>query len=581
MYSTYIRAPIVKQIETLPLHIPGSLVWDNVLQSLFISTDKRWVQVGSVAQSVPQEPTYGSRATASQSIQATNVQAFKFLQMPSIRTITDFPLQEPGGIVLAADTRKCWFSSSLGWTEFSQLTTINSAGTGVSLISSFTPSTYNLRSLVAGPGVTLSTNLAGTEITISSTGGGGGVASVTTGLGISNTGTPSNVNLINTGVLTLSANTGITNTGSAQNPVLISTASLSSEPAGLGSYSVVSANNVNPTSFVLKTLTQGSNLTITPNLANTDLTFSVSGVVTSISNGVGISITGTPTSPIISNTGVLSFTASTGLVNNGTATNPIVANNGVLSLTAGTGINNSGTASNPIINNTGVIAIAVTPGLSNTGTASNPILNNTTVFSSELAAGSSYSVVSSNTSNPTALITKTITAGTNISITSTGTDLTINSAPSTGVTGFSAMKSGVQTFTFVGPNPVGGVITQWTTSGAFNFDTSLGAFNPTNGVYTVPSNGIYSINACVSIVPNTNQDSYYLIVRVNGVTDAYRTDDQPSSNVSLTTTLRLNTNAFFSSGDSVEIVVLDSVAVIGSSFTVSSSPDTWFTILKL
>jgi len=1012
--SSAVRTPIVKQIDVLPLHIPGSLVWESTSQALYISTDKKWVQVGpSAAQNISSEPTIGMRTTTSASVQATNVQAFKFLQMPAVATITNLPLQEPGGIVLASDTRKVHISTSQGWIPVGQVTSINSVGSGESLISSFTASTYNFKSLVAGPGIALSTNLAGTELTITNNGGGGGgVSSVTTGAGITNTGTPSNVNLVNTGVITtttgagisntgtasnvnlvntgvlsitpssglsnsgtaqnpvllstatfaseptgvsafsgvstntinptafrlktftegtgvtitstgtnltfsvssavlsvtagpgisvtgtatnpiinntgvltivantgvsntgtaqnpvlistatiaseptgvssfsaissnnvnptafklktftqgsgitilstgtdlafsasgfvvsvsagpgititgtginpiinnagvlsvtantgvsntgtasnpilistatltseptgvssfsavsgnnvnptafklktisegsnvtivststdlsigvsgvvisvtagpgisitgtasnpiinntgvlsvtantgisntgtasnpilistatltseptgvstfsavstnnvnptafvlktvtqgsnisivssgtdlafsvtgvvlsvaagtgisitgtatnpivnntgvisLTANTGISNTGTATNPVLISTATLTSEPTGVSTFSVVSTNNVNPTSFVLKTITQGSNLTITP--TGTDLSISVSGVVLSVSGGSGISITGTATNPIVNNAGVLSVTAGTGMANSGTAQNPVLDNTGVLTFTAGTGISNTGTPTNPIVNNTGVLSISVTSGITNTGTASNPILNNTTTLVSEPAAGSSYSVVSSNSVNPTTLTTKTITAGTNVNITSTGTDLTINAVPASGITGFSAMKSGTQTFTYVGPNPVGGVITQYTTSGAFNFDTSGGAFNSTSGVYTVPASGIYSITANVSITPNTNQDSYYLIVRVNGVTDAYRTDDQPSSNISLVTTLRLFTNANFTIGDTVEIVVLDSVAVIGSSFTVSSSPDTWFSILKL
>lgn len=80
-------------------------------------------------------------------------------------------------------------------------------------------------------------------------------------------------------------------------------------------------------------------------------------VVTSVSAGPGISITGTPTDPIVNNTGVLTATAGPGISITGTAQNPIVNNTGVLSVTAGTGINLTGTAANPIVNNGGVLSL--------------------------------------------------------------------------------------------------------------------------------------------------------------------------------------------------------------------------------
>lgn len=649
--SASVRTPIVKQIDQYPLQNPGALVWESDSQFLYISTQSKWVRVGSSlnAQEIISEPSYGVRSASSESVQSAVVQAFKFLQMPSVPSISSISLQEPGGIVLTMDTKKCYYSTPSKWIEIGQTTLLNSVGTGISLISSYTVPTYNLRSLVAGAGTTISTNLAGTEITISASGvtsisaGPGisitgppftptinntgvlsvgvntgisnigtaqnpilkntGVISVTVSTGLSNSGTAVNPILLNTGVLTVTAGTGMTSSGSAQNPTLNnagvisftpglglnntgtatnpivnSTASFSSEGTSLGVYSGVSANTVNPSVFKLKTFTQGANITISS--TNTDLTFSVTNVVVGISAGTGISITGTPTNPIINNTGVITLTANTGLSNTGTATNPILNNTGVISLTTNVGISNTGTATNPILNNTGVISISVNPGISNTGTASNPILNNTTNFYSEPAVAPSYSIVSTNTVVPTALVTKTITAGSGITITPSNTDLVISSNATSGVTGFSAMKNGIQTFTYVGPNPVGGVITQWSNSGANNFDTSGGSFNTTTGIFTVPANGIYGISATVSIAPNTNQNAYYLVVMVNGVATSYRTMDQPASNVGLVTTLRLNTNAFFSLGDTVELVVTENVAVVGSSFTVSTTPDTWFSILR-
>lgn len=516
-----IRAPIVKQIEQLPLHTPGSLVWDSTSQSLFISTDTKWVTVSSSSSVVtPSAPTISSRAVSG-AVQANTVQAFKFLQMPTVPSIATTPLQEPGGILLTADTKTIYYSTPTSWVQLGGTTVIASAGTGISLISSYTNPTYFLKSLVAGSGVTITPNFANTELTISSTGGGGGVTSIIAGNAISVTGpaaTPT-VSAIYSG------GAGISIVGAT----ITNTVNFQSEPFGGSVFSGVSTNTVNPATLRLKTFTAGTNIGIVS--TGTNLTFNVTNVVLSVSAGTGISITGTATAPIINNTGVITLTAGA--------------------------------------------------GISVTGTASNPIVTNTTQFSSELPVpGVSYSVVSSSTVNPTTLVTKTITAGSNINITSTGTNLTINSTAASSITGFGAMKSGTQTFNYVGPQPTGGVITGWSTTPPFNFDTSGGAFVPLTGVYTVATSGLYNVTANVNITPNTNQDSYYLILLVNGVTNAYRTNDQPASNVGITTTLRLVTNVTFTAADTVELVVSDSVAVIGSSFTVNASPDTWFSILK-
>lgn len=72
------------------------------------------------------------------------------------------------------------------------------------------------------------------------------------------------------------------------------------------------------------------------------------GVVNSITGGAGITVTGTTTVPIVSNTGVVSLISGTGIGITGTTT-PTITNNGVTSITAGTGIAVTGTASIPIV----------------------------------------------------------------------------------------------------------------------------------------------------------------------------------------------------------------------------------------
>jgi hypothetical protein len=501
--GSIVRIPVIKQLDGLPLQTPGSLVWDSSSQSLFISTDTKWVTTSPPSSSISSStPQIASRATAT-SVQANSIQAFKFLQMPTIPSITTMPLQEPGGIVLTQDTKQVYYSTPTNWVLLSgggSSTILTSVGGGISIISSFTSPTYFLKSFIAGAGITITPNFANTTLTFSST---GVVTTITAGPGISITGTATNPIVNNTGVITTTA-------------------------------------------------------------------------------GPGISITGTASNPIINNTGVISVTPGTGISNTGTATNPILNNTGVISVTAGTGITNTGTAANPILNSTGVVTtITAGPGISITGTATNPIVNNIATLSSEPTGISTYSIVSTGSVNPTPLRNKTITAGMNITIVDSGTDLTLTSTASSSITGFSAMKSGTQLFSYVGPQPTSGVITGWTTAGGNNFDSiGGGAFVPATGVFTVPTTGVYGITVNVTMIPNTNQNSYWLVLRVNGVTTSYRTEDQPSSNIALNTTLRLATNGFFTIGDTLDVFISDTIAVPGSSFTVNGSPDTWFSILK-
>jgi hypothetical protein len=128
-----------------------------------------------------------------------------------------------------------------------------------------------------------------------------GVNNVAAGVGISLTGTPTNVIVNNNGVITATAGAGITVGGTAQNPIITN-----------------------------------------------------SGVV-SVVAGAGIGAT-LGSNPTISNTGVLTVTGGGGIAVTA-GQNPSISNTGVNTLTAGTGITLSGTAQNPIITNTGSAAI--------------------------------------------------------------------------------------------------------------------------------------------------------------------------------------------------------------------------------
>jgi hypothetical protein len=111
--------------------------------------------------------------------------------------------------------------------------------------------------------------------------------------------------------------------------------------------------------------------------------------ITGIVGGPGITVTGPPTAPIITNTGVRTVTAGTGVTNTGTATDPVLNNAGVLSVVGGIAIGVSGATGNVTIDNNGVRTLTVQDGIGFTGasTNTNPIIFNSGVRSITAGAG--------------------------------------------------------------------------------------------------------------------------------------------------------------------------------------------------
>ena len=140
-------------------------------------------------------------------------------------------------------------------------------------------------------------------------------------------------------------------------------------------------------SFILNgktTLLGGADPSLNPDWI--ELSNPTTGVV-SVNAGVGITITGTGSNPIVNNDGILTFTAGTGVNNTGTATNPIINNTGVLTCSAGTGISITGTT-NPIITNDGIRTLTAGAGVS-VSAGNNPIVANTGILG--ITAGSGLS----------------------------------------------------------------------------------------------------------------------------------------------------------------------------------------------
>lgn len=109
------------------------------------------------------------------------------------------------------------------------------------------------------------------------------------------------------------------------------------------------------------------------NVFGNQVSLGSAGIVTSVTGGTGITVTGTASAPVINNTGVLSVAAGTGISSTG-GQNPSISNTGIITVTAGTGISSTG-GQNPTLTNTGVLSATAGNGIQLTGTASAPVVN--------------------------------------------------------------------------------------------------------------------------------------------------------------------------------------------------------------
>jgi len=116
----------------------------------------------------------------------------------------------------------------------------------------------------------------------------------------------------------------------------------------------------------VQSVVAGTNVTITGSPSNPIINSTGSSGVSSIVAGSGISVSGT-TTVTVANTGITALVAGTGISVSGSTIN----NTGITALVAGTGISVSGST----INNTGVLSVSAGTNTTITGTATNPIIN--------------------------------------------------------------------------------------------------------------------------------------------------------------------------------------------------------------
>lgn len=144
----------------------------------------------------------------------------------------------------------------------------------------------------------------------------------------------------------------------------------------------------------------------------------VSGDITGVVAGTGLSGGGTNGSVVLNNAGVLTASAGKGLKNSGTTSDPIFDNIGVLSASAGTGMINSGTDSDPIFDNAGVLSIDGATGALTTKTATWSRLTSQTI--NTIGTPSTVSVNWSQSSGDITTISQNAPSGANFTVNQKG-----------------------------------------------------------------------------------------------------------------------------------------------------------------
>ena len=290
--------------------------------------------------------------------------------------------------------------------------------------------------------------------------------------------------------------------------------------------------------------------------------------VTSVNAGSGVTITGTPTAPIVNATasGVLSITPANGTFGGGTggifvggtSSAATIANTGVLSVTAGTNCSLGGTSANPTINVPtgagGVTSITAGTNCSLGGTAANPIINVPTgaggvvalsAVTSSVGAGTGGILIAGTSSNPTVantgILSVIIAAGISqfTAVTNASTGRVTITPPSNVVTTLSSANTNCTVDNAIPSAPV---ITVPTAAGGV---TSINT-SPVSSQITITNNpgGISTLNIPGNFVTSVTSGNSNIVVGGSSAATTVALADPISlaSGVSVTGTGTLSVN---------------------------------------
>ena len=304
----------------------------------------------------------------------------------------------------------------------SALTTIGTSGVGTSLVKTGTSPSFVLNSLAVSTG--LSSNLAGDTITISNTLPSSDISIASSGSGTTLINSTTNPNFL---LKSLAVGTGLS-IGTTSNTITLTNTIAGSTltSAGAGTSLVVSGT---APSLSVKSLSSGSGITLSEASNNLQIiNSSPASAITLTNDGVGTySLIGsTSSNPTLKNKTV---SVGTGITiadtsNILTITNSLPSSDISLAST-GTGTSLLNSTTNPSFTTK---SLAVGSGLSITSTSNLITLTNSSPASGiSLSNVGTTSLVADASTNP-AFQTKGLVAGTNVTLSATATDVTINAS---------------------------------------------------------------------------------------------------------------------------------------------------------
>lgn len=298
--------------------------------------------------------------------------------------------------------------------------TLSSSGVGFSLLNSTTNPSFSTKSLAVSTGLSIASTSDLITLTNSSPG---------SSISVSNVGAGSSLIVSNSNpsftFKSLSASTGININDVANNLQIVNSSPatiISVADATTGISLIGSSTNPN---FTFKTLVAGTDITI-GDVANQLTISSTAGSSVNLSNG-GSNLSLVATTSVNPNLKTKSFSSGTGITINDVSNNLEIVNASPLSnlsiTSSGTGYTLWKTISNPSYISKGLLEGS---GISFGITTESITINNSSPASSiSLTNAGTTSLIALGSSTPS-LQTKGLIAGTNISFSTTSTDITIN-----------------------------------------------------------------------------------------------------------------------------------------------------------
>ena len=541
--------PWTKNVALEVIRPIGYIIYDQLTMSVYISNGQQWQIAVSGGGITTLMPTAGSTGLSivDNGI-GPNLTVKGLLAGPGV-TITDDSNDLTFEVAVTLDD-----AQPAGGSTYSII------GNGIG------PNLTN-KTITAGSNITIVDS--GTDITISSSGGGGG--GYVAGPGIDITGnvisaditladaqatSPTTYSIVGNGVgpnltnKTISAGSGIVITDSGTDLLITSTgggggyiagtginisgstisSTITLTSTGAGTYSLLSST-VSP-NFVTKTISAGSNITITDSGSNLTIASSGSGGSSTLSSLGGTSIVVSGSSPSFT---IKGFDTGPGISLTTDSTTLTFTNSGVRSLTAGTGISLSAS----------IGAVTVT----NSSPATGVTLTSTGGLNTLVSDGTGPS-----------LSVKSLGAGLGTTFTDTGSSITIGRA-TVGVS--------VQLSANTGTIAAGALI-----SGTYATNFVTGTFS--SGLYTIPSG--YSGRWIISFAAtNSTQDSF-VAVKQNGSTNIMASNVQAATNANQSMGTRIYT---LSAGNTIGMYNINGSSRTYLSALNGNTPVTWFSAFWL